>query len=194
MPAEQQRVFTALQEADLAGLCQAAWQEHGPEGDERPAGDGGSVFGRFTDRARQVVVAAQEEARDLGHHYIGTDHLLLGILRGTGVAARALSGMTLEGTREATLLLLGRGADPAVSGHIPFTPRARDVLQLAAAKATELGDDPVGTHHLLLALADEDEGVGAQLLTDAGLTGEVVRERVLAVLAALPTDSSPDTT
>ncbi len=191
LPEAQRPLLATLQKADVEGLCTAAWSEYGPEGDDQPASSGGGVFTRFSDRARKVVVGAQEEARDLGHGYIGTEHLLLGVLReGDGVAARALPGLELGRVREAVVALVGQ-SEGEVGGHLPFTPRARDVLLLAAVKADELAHDYIGTHHLLLALVDEGKGIAAQVLLDAGLTAVVVRERILTVLATLPSDAAP---
>ena len=191
VPEQHRSLLATLLAADLETLCTGAWSEYGPEGDDQPASTGGGVFTRFSDRARKVVVGAQEEARDLGHTWIGTEHLLLGVLReGDGVAARAVPGLELERVREAVVALVGQ-PEGEVGSHIPFTPRARDVLQLASAKSDELAHDYIGTHHLLLALVDEGKGIAAQVLLDAGLTAIVVRERILTVLATLPGDAAP---
>ncbi len=124
------------------------------------------VFERFTDRARRAVVLAQEEARSLDHNYIGTEHLLLGLLReDEGIAARALSavGITVETVREEIERRIGRGSEVA-KGQIPFTPRAKKVLELSLRQALKLGHDYIGTEHVLLGLLEEGEGVAAQIL------------------------------
>lgn len=144
------------------------------------------MFERFTDRARRSIVLAQEEARGLQHNYIGTEHLLLGLIHeGQGVAARAVarSGLTLEGCREAVLAIIGRGSQPQVS-HIPFTPRAKKCLELALREALALGHDYIGTEHVLLAIMTEGEGVAAQLLAkrEGGLPA--IRNTVLNLLPA----------
>ena len=110
------------------------------------------MFKRFTDRARRVIVLAQEEARMLGHNYIGTEHILLGLIReGEGVAAKALIalGISLDATRQAVEDIIGRGTQ-APSGHIPFTPRSKKVLELSLREALSLGHDYIGTEHILL--------------------------------------------
>jgi ATP-dependent Clp protease ATP-binding subunit ClpA len=124
------------------------------------------MFERFTDRARRVVVLAQEEARQLDHNYIGTEHILLALLgEGNGVAFRVLEryGMGFEGAREEVKARVGTGTG-APKGHIPFTPRAKKVLELALREALQLQHNYIGTEHLLLGLIREDEGVGAQVL------------------------------
>jgi ATP-dependent Clp protease ATP-binding subunit ClpC len=137
------------------------------------------VFERFTDRARRVVVLAQEEARLLNHNYIGTEHILLGLIHeGEGVAAKALEslGISLEAVRQQVEEIIGQGgASP--SGHIPFTPRAKKVLELSLREALQLGHNYIGTEHILLGLIREGEGVAAQVLVklprlgDAGSAG-----------------------
>ena len=115
------------------------------------------MFERFTDRARRVVVLAQEEARILSHNYIGTEHILLGLLReGEGVAAKALEslGLRLEAVRQQVEEIIGKGQQ-APSGHIPFTPRAKKVLELSLREALQLGHDYIGTEHILLGLLSE---------------------------------------
>jgi ATP-dependent Clp protease ATP-binding subunit ClpC len=139
------------------------------------------MFERFTDRGRRVMVLAQEEARLLDHNYIGTEHLLLGLVReGEGVAARALTslGISLEAVQQQVAEIIGRGERPP-SGHIPFTARAKKVLELSAREADALGDSYVSTEHLLLGLLRLGEGVGVQVLV--GLGGDVnpVRDQVL---------------
>jgi hypothetical protein len=143
------------------------------------------VFERFTDRARRVVVLAQEEARLLNHNYIGTEHLLLGLLsEGEGVGARALvsMGVDLGGARFEVEAIIGRGTD-APSGHIPFTPRAKKVLELSLREALQLGHNYIGTEHILLGLIREGSGVAAQALTKLGVGLDVTRQRVIDMLA-----------
>jgi hypothetical protein len=142
------------------------------------------MFQRFTDRARRVVVLAQEEARMLHHNYVGTEHLLLGLLHeGEGVAAGALEslGINREAVRQQVEEIIGHGRKP-VSGHIPFTPRTKKVLELSLREALALGHHYIGTEHLLLALLREGQGVAAQVLTRLGADHAQVRERVLAQL------------
>ena len=127
------------------------------------------MFERFTDRARRVVVLAQEEARMLSHNYIGTEHILLGLIHeGEGVAAKALEslGISLEAVRAQVEEIIGQGQQ-APSGHIPFTPRAKKVLELSLREALQLGHNYIGTEHILLGLIREGEGVAAQVLQQA---------------------------
>ena len=124
------------------------------------------MFERFTDRARRVVVLAQEEARMLNHNYIGTEHILLGLIHeGEGVAAKALEsmGISLDAVRAQVEEIIGQGQQ-APSGHIPFTPRAKKVLELSLREALQLGHNYIGTEHILLGLIREGEGVAAQVL------------------------------
>ena len=142
------------------------------------------MFERFTDRARRVVVLAQEEARILSHNYIGTEHILLGLLReGEGVAAKALQslGLQLEAVRQQVEEIIGKGQH-APSGHIPFTPRAKKVLELSLREALQLGHDYIGTEHILLGLLSEGEGVAAQVLVRLGADLKRVRQQVIQVL------------
>ena len=142
------------------------------------------MFERFTDRARSVVVLAQEEARMLGHNYIGTEHLLLGLVHeGQGVAARALAslGISLEAVRQQVEEIIGRGQQ-APPGHIAFTPRAKKVLELALREAQQLGHNYIGTEHILLGLIREGEGVAAQVLVKLGADLERVRQQVIQLL------------
>jgi len=128
------------------------------------------VFERFTDRARKIVVFAQEEARLLKHDYIGTEHLLLGLIReGEGVAAKTLEsmGISLEAIRSEVVGTVGEG-DGAPPGHIPFTARAKKALELSFREALQLGHDYIGTEHILLGLIREGEGVAAQVLGKLG--------------------------
>jgi ATP-dependent Clp protease ATP-binding subunit ClpA len=142
------------------------------------------MFERFTDRARRVVVLAQEEARLLNHNYIGTEHILLGLLHeGRGVAANALQslGISLEAVRQQVEGIIGRGQQ-APSGHIPFTPRAKKVLELSLREAHQLGHDYIGTEHILLGLIREGEGVAAQVLVRLGADLNRVRQQVIRLL------------
>jgi ATP-dependent Clp protease ATP-binding subunit ClpA len=143
------------------------------------------VFEQFTDRARRVIVLAQEEARLLNHNYIGTEHLLLGLGReGEGVAAKALEllGIRLEALRSQVEEIIGQGQQ-APSGHIPFTPRAKTVLELSLREALQLGHTYIGTEHILLGLIREGEGVAAQVLVKLGADLPRVRQQVLQVLS-----------
>ncbi|NNG34988.1 ATP-dependent Clp protease ATP-binding subunit [Nakamurella sp. DB0629] len=143
------------------------------------------MFERFTDRARRVVVLAQEEARMLNHNYIGTEHILLGLIHeGEGVAAKALEslGIALEGVRQQVEEIIGQGAQ-APSGHIPFTPRAKKVLELSLREALQLGHNYIGTEHILLGLIREGEGVAAQVLVKLGADLSRVRQQVLQLLS-----------
>jgi ATP-dependent Clp protease ATP-binding subunit ClpC len=142
------------------------------------------VFERFTDRARRVVVLAQEEARLLNHSYIGTEHILLGLLNeGEGIAAKALEGMgiNLQGVRDQVVEIIGQGAQ-APTGHIPFTPRAKKVLELSLREALQLGHNYIGTEHILLGLIREGEGVAAQVLQKLGAELTKVRNSVIQLL------------
>jgi ATP-dependent Clp protease ATP-binding subunit ClpC len=142
------------------------------------------MFERFTDRARRVVVLAQEEARKLNHNYIGTEHLLLGLIRESeGVAARALEslGISLEAVRHQVHETTGRGQTPK-QGHIPFTPRAKKVLELSLRESQQLGHEYIGTEHLLLGLIREGQGVAAQALVTLGADLDRARQQVIQVL------------
>jgi ATP-dependent Clp protease ATP-binding subunit ClpA len=146
---------------------------------------GGKMFERFTDRARRVVVLAQEEARLLNHNYIGTEHLLLGLAHeGQGVAAKALEslGISLEAVRAQVEGIIGRG-DSAPTGHIPFTPRAKKVLELSLRESKQLGHNYIGTEHILLGLLREGEGVAAQVLVTLGGDLSRVRQQVIGLLS-----------
>lgn len=143
------------------------------------------MFERFTDRARRVVVLAQEEARMLNHNYIGTEHILLGLIHeGEGVAAKALEslGISLDGVRTQVTEIIGEGQQ-APSGHIPFTPRAKKVLELSLREALQLGHNYIGTEHILLGLIREGEGVAAQVLTKMGADLNKVRQQVIQLLS-----------
>src|SRR5207247_7818010 len=146
------------------------------------------MFERFTDRARRVVVLAQEEARMLNHNYIGTEHILLGLTReGEGVAAKALEslGISQEAVRQQVEEIIGQGQQ-APSGHIPFTPRAKKVLELSLREAHQLGHNYIGTEHLLLGLIREGEGVAAQVLLKLGVDLQRSRQVVIAFLEQTP--------
>ena len=143
------------------------------------------MFERFTDRARRVVVLAQEEARLLNHNYIGTEHILLGLIHeGEGVAAKALEslGISLEAVRSQVEEIIGQGGT-SPSGHIPFTPRAKKVLELSLREALQLGHNYIGTEHILLGLIREGEGVAAQVLVKLGADLARVRQQVIQLLS-----------
>ncbi|MDH3193878.1 MAG: AAA family ATPase, partial [Acidimicrobiia bacterium] len=142
------------------------------------------MFERFTDRARRVVVLAQEEARLLNHNYIGTEHILLGLIHeGEGVAAKALESLSinLESVRQQVVEIIGQGQQ-APSGHIPFTPRAKKVLELSLREALQLGHNYIGTEHILLGLIREGEGVAAQVLQKLGADLPKVRQTVIQLV------------
>jgi len=142
------------------------------------------MFERFTDRARRVVVLAQEEARMLNHNYIGTEHILLGLIHeGEGVAAKALEslGISLEAVRQQVEEIIGQGQQ-APSGHIPFTPRAKKVLELSLREALQLGHNYIGTEHILLGLIREGDGVAAQVLVKLGADLNRVRQQVEEII------------
>ena len=143
------------------------------------------MFERFTDRARRVIVLAQEEAKMLNHNYIGTEHLLLGLIHeGDGVAAKALEalGISLEAVREQVEDMIGKGQQKP-TGHIPFTPRAKKVLELSLREALQLGHNYIGTEHILLGLIREGEGIAAQVLVKLGADLNSVRQQVIQLLA-----------
>jgi len=146
------------------------------------------MFERFTDRARRVIVLAQQEARLLSHNYIGTEHLLLGLLAdGGGTAAQALEslGVTLDAAREQVREMVGEGQRQQ-QGHIPFTPRAKRVLELSLREALNLGDDHIGTEHLLLGLLAEADGVGAQVVARLGASRRAVHDKVIELIGSEP--------
>jgi ATP-dependent Clp protease ATP-binding subunit ClpC len=151
------------------------------------------LFERFTDRARRVVVLAQEEARLLNHNYIGTEHILLGLIHeGEGVAAKALEslGISLEAVRAQVEEIIGHGGQ-APSGHIPFTPRAKKVLELSLREALQLGHNYIGTEHILLGLIREGEGVAAQVLVKLGADLSRVRQQVIQLLSGYAGTKEP---
>ena len=143
------------------------------------------MFERFTDRARRVVVLAQEEAKMLNHNYIGTEHILLGLIHeGEGVAAKALEslGISLDAVREQVQDIIGQGQQQP-TGHIPFTPRAKKVLELSLREALQLGHSYIGTEHILLGLIREGEGVAAQVLVKLGADLNRVLHQVFQLLS-----------
>ncbi|MHB8513083.1 MAG: ATP-dependent Clp protease ATP-binding subunit [Actinomycetota bacterium] len=151
------------------------------------------MFERFTDRARRVVVLAQEEARMLNHNYIGTEHILLGLIHeGEGVAAKALEslGISLEAVRQQVEEIIGQGQTPP-TGHIPFTPRAKKVLELSLREALQLGHNYIGTEHILLGLIREGEGVAAQVLVKLGADLNKVRQQVIQLLSGYSGGKEP---
>jgi ATP-dependent Clp protease ATP-binding subunit ClpA len=142
------------------------------------------MFERFTDRARRVIVLAQDEARLLDHNYIGTEHLLLGLIHeGEGVASTVLRKLEigLDAVREKVEEIIGRGERPP-TGHIPFTPQAKKVLELSLRESTQLGHNYIGTEHILLGLIREGDGVAAQVLTRLGADLSTVRQQVMQLL------------
>ena len=148
------------------------------------------MFERFTDRARRVVVLAQEEARLLNHNYIGTEHILLGLIHeGEGVAARGLESLaiSLDSVRSQVVEIIGQGQQ-SPSGHIPFTPRAKKVLELSLREALQLGHNYIGTEHILLGLIREGEGVAAQVLQKLGADLPKVRQTVIQLLSGVSGD------
>ncbi len=147
-----------------------------------------AMFERFTDRARRVVVLAQEESRLLNHSYIGTEHLLLGLLReDEGVAAKTLLalGISADAARSRVEEAIGVGGGPSEAGHVPFTPRAKKVLEMALREALILGHNYIGTEHILLGLVREGEGVAAQVLVQMGAELAVVRRTVITIVGGI---------
>jgi ATP-dependent Clp protease ATP-binding subunit ClpC len=152
------------------------------------------MFERFTDRARRVVVLAQVEARMLNHDYIGTEHILLGLIHeGEGVAGRTLESLdiSLEAVRQKVKELIGQG-QAAPTGHIPFTPRAKKVLELSLREALQLGHNYIGTEHILLGLIREGEGVAAQVLQKLGADLNRVRQTVIQLLSGYTAGTTED--
>jgi ATP-dependent Clp protease ATP-binding subunit ClpC len=143
------------------------------------------LFERFSERARQVVVLAQDEARALGHDYIGTEHILLGVLREEeGIGARVLESLdiTVEEVRAQVVRVVGTG-DETPTGQIPFTPRAKKVLELSLREALALGHNYIGTEHVLLGIVREHEGVAARILLELGADAETIRNEVIRALS-----------
>jgi len=154
------------------------------------------MFERFTDRARRVVVLAQEEARMLNHDHVGTEHILLGLIReGGGVAAQALEslGITEEAARQQVEQITGRGQADSQREHPPFTPRARKVLQLSLREAIALGHSYIGTEHLLLGLVREGDGVAMRVLNGLGVDPNRVRQQVIQLVSARRVREQPGT-
>lgn len=142
------------------------------------------MFERFTERARDVLVFAQEEARSFKHSYIGTEHILLGMIREEqGLAARVLDSfnITLEDVREQVVRIVGTGEEVA-PGQIPFTPRAKRILELARRESVSLGHHHIGTEHILLGLVRENEGVGARILLDSDASAHRLHDAVIRML------------
>ncbi|MBW3588370.1 MAG: helix-turn-helix domain-containing protein [Actinobacteria bacterium] len=151
----------------------------------RPPTGSKGMFERFTDRARRVIVLSQEEARGLQHNYIGTEHILLGLIsEGQGVGALALSnlGVPLKEARKEVKEMIGTGSTKP-TGHLPFTARARKVLEMSLREASNLGDNYIGTEHIALALFQEGDGVGAQVLQKFGVTEPLLREKIMSLLS-----------
>lgn len=150
------------------------------------------VFERFTDRARRVLVLAQEEARLLGHPFLGTEHILLGLIHeGEGVAAKALEQLdvSLESVRNKVEEVIGKPSKTPTNESAPFTPRAKKVMELALREALQLGHNYIGTEHLLLGVVREGEGVAAQVLVNLGADLATVRQTVVQLLAGQATES-----
>jgi|SRR5579862_478454 len=168
-------------------MWRGAWQEAGSYSGLWRAVRSGAVFERFTEPARQVVVLAQDEARGLKHSYIGTEHILLGLLREEeGLAARVLGslGIVLEEVRAKVALIAWEG-DEVMTGQIPFTPRGKKVLEHALREALSLGHNYIGTEHMLLGLVREYEGFGARILFDFDVDAEKIRNQVIRMLVGL---------
>jgi len=154
------------------------------------------MFERFTDRSRRVVVLAQEEARMLNHEYVGTEHILLGLIRAHGgVAAEALEslGITEEAARRQVEEIVGRGQAGPAKGHLPFTPRGKKVLQLSLREAIALGHGYVGTEHILLGLIREDEGVATRVLNGLDVDPNTIRQQVIRLVSARQIHQEPRT-
>src|SRR5580692_1040954 len=152
------------------------------------------MFERFTDRARRVVVLAQDEARGLNHNWIGTEHLLLAVIReGHGVGAKALESMqiSLDAARQQVESMIGRGQNPVGDGPIPFTPRAKKVLEQSLLESLQLGHDYIGTEHILLGLMREGDGVAAQVLVKLGADLNRVRQQVIQLLQGYQAPVAP---
>ena len=145
------------------------------------------MFERFTDRARRVVVLAQEEARRLNHNYIGTEHILLGLIQeGEGHAAKAIEelNINIDSVRSEVVEIIGEGQQ-SPSGHIPFTPRAKKVLELSLREALQLGHNYIGTEHILLGLIQEGEGHAAKAIEELNINIDSVRSEVVEIIGCL---------
>jgi ATP-dependent Clp protease ATP-binding subunit ClpC len=152
------------------------------------------MFERFTDRARRVVVLAQEEARMLSHGYIGTEHLLLGLIHeGGGASGAALESLsiTLDDARAQVVSIVPRGQEP-LSGHIPFTPRAKKILELSLREALDLGHSSIGPEHILLGVVREGQGVANQVLATLGANGHLVRAEVMRFIQEGETEAETE--
>jgi ATP-dependent Clp protease ATP-binding subunit ClpC len=152
------------------------------------------MFERFTDRARRVIVLAQEEARMLSHGYIGTEHLLLGLIHeGGGVSGAALESLsiTLDDARAQVVSIVPRGQEP-LSGHIPFTPRAKKILELSLREALDLGHSSIGPEHILLGIVREGQGVANQVLVNLGADGPAVRAEVIRFIQQSETEAEAE--
>ena len=152
------------------------------------------MFERFTDRARRVVVLAQEEARMLSHGYIGTEHLLLGLIHeGGGASGAALESLsiTLDDARAQVVSIVPRGQEP-LSGHIPFTPRAKKILELSLREALDLGHSSIGPEHILLGIVREGQGVANQVLATLGANGPRVRAEVMRFIQQGETEAEAE--
>jgi ATP-dependent Clp protease ATP-binding subunit ClpC len=152
------------------------------------------MFERFTDRARRVIVLAQEEARMLSHGYIGTEHLLLGLIHeGGGVSGAALESLsiTLDDARAQVVSIVPRGQEP-LSGHIPFTPRAKKILELSLREALDLGHGSIGPEHILLGIVREGQGVANQVLANLGADGPRVRAEVIRFIQQSETEAEAE--
>src|SRR5215475_8689040 len=164
---------------------QAAQKRFVPKKSEQSGELDAGVFGRFTDRARSVTVAAQKEARQAGHNYIASEHILLGLLHepeGMGAKAITALGVPLKGVRKAIVAGLGPASVNAIGEHIPFTPESKKVLELAIRDALRLGHDYVGTEHILLGVLSVEDGLGARVLNDRGITKERAEGWLVSVL------------
>src|SRR6266567_4668438 len=168
----------------LSGLVRGRDGDHDGNCLRRLVRERTSMFERFTDRARRIVVLAQEEARRLNHNYIGTEHILLGLIRESGgVAARALEslGLSLDAVRQQVGEIIGQGQHEP-PGHIPFTKRAKKALELSMRESMQLGHNYIGTEHILLGLLREGDGVAAEVLVKLGADLNQVRQQVIQLL------------
>jgi hypothetical protein len=177
---------------------QAAQKRFVPKRPEQAGALDSGVFGRFTTRARKVTVGAQEEARRARHNYIASEHILLGLLdEPEGLGAKAIEGLgfSLDAVRTAVVAALGPAGEDEVSGHIPFTPVSKKVLELTIRDALRLGHNYVGTEHILLGVLGVEDGIGARVLTELGITKAGAEEWLVPVLARMADDpEQPDTT